>query len=188
VERPKAAEKLQDVVVRIDGPPRSVQDIDEIGNDGCEVLNGLSGLLYALLFLRSSLASSNARASVDVKAAVGRIVEDAKITALVNIIVSRGKAGAITYAAQAPKSQPTPSLMWSWRNRRYLGAAHGIVGSLHMLLLCPSKIITPHVPLILQTVEWIVGLQAPSGNWPSRAPEASRDSLDSDLVQYVVSP
>ena len=45
-----------------------------------------------------------------------------------------------------------------------------IVGILQMLSMCPAKIVSPHFPVILGTVEWLLGCQNAQGNWPTKAP------------------
>ena len=72
-----------------------------------------------------------------------------------------------------------------------------------MLVLAPSKTIVPYWSDIVEMVEWLLAVQEPLGNWPSKAGrhmyyvqggtatsvEAKRESLPKDdrheLVQYV---
>ena len=59
-----------------------------------------------------------------------------------------------------------------------------------MLLSCPRVLITPHWDALLDTLEWLLALQQPSGNWPHKAPSpsprtsSSQDDADDELVQW----
>ena len=95
-------------------------------DDGeCEVLYGRAGLLYALLFLRSSITSERAGAPTDVLSTITGLVSESNIQRLVNAIILRGKTGSALYHSEFPRETP-PALMWSWHGKRYLGAAHGV--------------------------------------------------------------
>ena len=93
-------------------------------DDGCEVLYGRAGLLYALI--RLQLLFENASSTP-----VSRAVHDAQITAdstlerIMDSILAHGRYGAKTYAAEV-SSAAAPPLMWSWCGKRYLGGAHGV--------------------------------------------------------------
>ena len=103
-------------------------------DDGCEVLYGRAGLLYALLRLRSELdriasSSRSPAANPSVVAALQPLVTDAVFSELVDIIVQRGKNGSAAYATgltSAAEPGSVPALMWSWLGKRYLGGAHGV--------------------------------------------------------------
>ena len=111
--------------------PRSTSD------DGCEVLFGRAGILYALLRLRFALdqkllaasASASASANQSVVDVLRPIVADSVLAKLVDVIIQRGKNGSATYAnemASVSGSASSPALMWSWSGKRYLGGAHGV--------------------------------------------------------------
>ncbi|KAJ3900003.1 hypothetical protein F5879DRAFT_974483 [Lentinula edodes] len=72
--------------------------------------------------------------------------------------------------------------MWSWHHKRYLGAAHGVAGILHVLLMCPVEMIEPYISDILQTIEWLTTYQDNDGNWPTSLKQ--RYTQPNDLVQY----
>ncbi|KAJ7176502.1 hypothetical protein C8R46DRAFT_1076541 [Mycena filopes] len=160
--------------------------------DGCEVLYGRAGLLYALLRLRSASKQSDIKPSdlnsVELVTTVREISSKARLQLLVESIIQRGKSGAASHAAQlAGVDLPSPSLMWTWHGKRYLGAAHGVAGILHILLLCPADIIGSHMDSILHTVEWLIGCQDPQGNWPTAAPldfTEYRSGHGKELVQW----
>ena len=81
-----------------------------------------------------------------------------------------------------------------------------VVGILHMLVLAPSKTILPYWSDMVEMVEWLLAIQEPLGNWPSKAGRhlyyvqggtasstaAERESLPQDdkheLVQCVPRP
>ena len=58
------------------------------------------------------------------------------------------------------------------------------VGILQIVLSCPANCIMTHIPIILDTVEWLIECQDAHGNWPTRAPTFST-SKRNDLLQYV---
>lgn len=133
-----------------------------IDDDGCEVLYGRAGLLYAFLRLRSLSPSPL------------RLVSEGNIRALVESIIHRGKLGASVL-------KRGPPLMWSWHQKRYLGAAHGAAGILHMLLLCPNEAVEPFLGDIVGTIEWLVDLQDDEGNWGTRVGSSSSKN---ELIQW----
>ncbi|OBZ77248.1 LanC-like protein 2 [Grifola frondosa] len=150
---------------------------EQVGGGGCEVLYGRAGLLYALLFLRAELSAARtalAQTPHDrdrVIASVIRLSSDANISALVNDIIQRGITGAKLYKDELDDEEKAlaPPLMWSWHGKRYLGAAHGVAGILQMLISCPLRALSPHWPAIVETVQWLLAIQNPLGNWPTKA-------------------
>lgn len=55
-----------------------------------------------------------------------------------------------------------------------------------MLLYAPSDVIAPHWDALLDTAEWLLSIQQPSGNWPHKASRHMQDSAEDDqLVQCV---
>jgi lantibiotic modifying enzyme len=62
--------------------------------------------------------------------------------------------------------------------QQYVGAAHGIASILHTLLHFPEHI-EPYRKLIVGTLDYLLSLRLPSGNYPSSV-GSSRD----DLVQF----
>ncbi|KAI0827201.1 hypothetical protein BC628DRAFT_210366 [Trametes gibbosa] len=149
------------------------------GDDGCDVLYGRAGLLYALLLLRSELLltmsylTRSGRPVGSVVREVEALCSDESVRALVDDIVARGALGATRYVQEMDEDEDgrarAPPLMWRWHGSRYIGAAHGVVGILHVVLHAPAKVLEPHWPKILATVEWLLAIQDPLGNWPSKA-------------------
>ncbi|KAF7419504.1 hypothetical protein PC9H_002095 [Pleurotus ostreatus] len=148
-----------------------------LDDDGCEVLYGRAGTLYALLRLRTASSTCSSRLGGE----VSKVASDSSIAALVGSIILRGKIGAKAYGTGSPP------LMWRWHRKRYLGAAHGVAGILHMLLMIPGRILQKHSEDILGTIDWLIRIQDTTGNWPTKAPDVD-DIVDpaesSDLVQW----
>lgn len=93
--------------------------------DGCEVLYGRAGLLYALLFLRANVTAevhSDAPLAGDIKA----LVSFDTLRKVVDDIIERGTMGAEATLPPGVASSAWPPLMWSWHHKLYLGAAHGV--------------------------------------------------------------
>ncbi|KAJ7026147.1 hypothetical protein C8F04DRAFT_1126326 [Mycena alexandri] len=156
---------------------------------GCEVLYGRAGLLYALLRLRTASKHNDTEPmdsnSGDLVTTIRELSSRAQIELLVESIIQRGKSGATIYAVQLAGKLPAPPLMWTWHGKCYLGAAHGVAGILHILLLCPADIVHPHMESILRTVEWLIGCQDTHGNWPTAAPlDPAEYRSDKELVQW----
>ena len=116
---------------------------EPVDDDGCEVLYGRAGLLYALLLLRSELV-----VTLSYLAQVGkgkdRVVKEAEalcgdgsLKELVEDIIQRGELGARRYVEELEESEKAkaPPLMWKWHGSRYLGAAHGVGESISSILI-----------------------------------------------------
>ena len=93
--------------------------------DGCEVLYGRAGLLYALLFLRTNVMAetySDAPLAEDVKS----LISFDTLRKVVDDVIERGVMGA--EGTRPPGVAPSgwSPLMWSWHHKLYLGAAHGV--------------------------------------------------------------
>ncbi|KAJ6567571.1 hypothetical protein DFH09DRAFT_1155795 [Mycena vulgaris] len=156
---------------------------DSSDDGGCEVLYGRAGLLYALLRLRSASRRAvhlGGSSSDELVAKIAVLSSEDNIQLLVQSIIYRGELGAAVYAAELAGKLPAPPLMWTWHGKRYMGAAHGVAGILHILLLCPANIIRPYMETILRTVEWLVGCQGANGNWPSVAPSGNDTGYHTD--------
>ncbi|KAI0763935.1 hypothetical protein BD413DRAFT_483226 [Trametes elegans] len=150
---------------------------EALDDDGCEVLYGRAGLLYSLLLLRSELLvtvsylTHAGKPRDRVVRELETLSSDENIQALVDDIIARGELGAKLYAQHLDESErpKAPPLMWRWHGSRYLGAAHGLVGILHIVLHAPAKVLAPHWSKIVSTAEWLLAIQNPIGNWPTRA-------------------
>lgn len=178
VEDPiKPAEKeLLDDCVRIIVSAIQAALSEPRDDGGSEVLYGRAGLLYALLWLRSELSFPAPLGDLEdtndpLLWGVSQLYSDENLQALVGDIVRRGWLGASIYAEEldAETQQRAPRLMWSWHGKRYLGAAHGVAGILQVLICAPAHIIAPYWSDITGTVEWLLAIQEPLGNWPTKA-------------------
>ncbi|KAF9049209.1 Lanthionine synthetase C-like protein [Hymenopellis radicata] len=144
-------------------------------DDGCEVLYGRGGLLYALLLIRQ--AASKADQSLPLIYQISELISDSTLLKMVNVILQHGRFGASTY------HHGSPPLMWSWHRKRYLGAAHGLAGILHILLHCPANILSgQNKSDVVNTILWLASVQDQEGNWPSKAPP--NDDRRNELVQW----
>ncbi|CAL8470922.1 g10464 [Coccomyxa elongata] len=150
------AQKLQDL-----GPA-----VLQMPPGECELLYGRSGYLYALLFTRKYLGASSISVEL-VKAVVQQIVNE-----------GRKEAARVKY-----NNMP---LLWQWHDKYYLGAAHGVSGILHTLLLacdvCDPSELFPGLDLLeltRQTTEVLAHEALKRGNLPP-----SLGSDDDRLVHW----
>lgn len=99
---------------------------EELDDDGCDVLYGRAGLVYALLLLRSELLvtvsylAHAGKPGDKVVRAVEALCSDENIQALVDDIIKRGELGAARYAQEleADERGKAPPLMWKWHGSR----------------------------------------------------------------------
>ena len=130
----------------------------------CDVLYGRAGAIQAILFLRQVLKSDD-------------IGQDC-VLQLANEILREGRR----YAA-INKHDGLP-LLWEWHEKKYLGAAHGVVGILHTLLNLSSTelaILNEQYDIhnyIKETIEGLKNYCWPSGNLDSSIQEASHQKGD----------
>jgi hypothetical protein len=106
-------------------------------DDGCEMLYGRAGFLYALLYLRSvhsrmekqGAESQNGNSDVYVMSqdleSCTELLSDTTMEIVVHSIIRRGRNGAKIYRFDFGGSR-SPPLMWTWHSKRYLGGAHGV--------------------------------------------------------------
>ncbi|XP_069183111.1 LOW QUALITY PROTEIN: lanC-like protein 2 [Procambarus clarkii] len=112
-----------------------------------ELLYGRAGYLYALLFLQQKIGKE--------------VVDDNMIRSVVTAILDSGRALSLKEKCATP-------LMYQWHEKRYIGAAHGIIGILFMLLQAKEHLSTEELhELIRPTVDYLCSLQFSSGNMPS---------------------
>jgi lantibiotic modifying enzyme len=124
----------------------------------CELLYGRAGYLYALLF-----AFKYATADVD----------RAALRQLVSQIIQSGQS----------ERHDSMLMGYQWHGKAYLGAAHGIVGIMHTLLLAerefPGLMEPAELACVLATLSGVLRLRRPNGNIPS-----SIGSQGTDLVHW----
>ena len=119
-----------------------------------ELMYGCAGYLYALLFVKHYLPDS---------------IDDRLITRVASHIISKGKEGA--------KSCPPATLQYSWHDKYYLGAAHGLAGILHTLLQSTAVTDEELHLTISPSVSYLLAQRHPSNNL--------RSSLGSQLDERV---
>lgn len=90
---------------------------------------------------------------------------EASIKEIAKLILQRGAAYARQLNRWAHPSLPPP-LMWEWYGDRYMGAAHGVMGILFMLLHVKEMCEGDSLLLIQQSLQWLADMRQPSGNWP----------------------
>lgn len=121
-------QKCRDFLLR--GVEVTMEDDRNFGeeDDGCEVLYGRAGFLYALLFLRNFVCQKDGggdggKLDEDIKSC-RELLSDATLRNVVHSIIRRGRNGAKTYRFEFGTAK-SPPLIWAWHTKRYLGGAHG---------------------------------------------------------------
>jgi hypothetical protein len=178
-----------------------------------ELLYGRPGYLYALLLVSQALSPSSLSlpSSCVPSLKSNRIYQTEldKIQKMIDnifeLILADGKEGAkrsFMYRAEGRSgglggrtNDHGWPLLWSWHSEVYLGAAHGVAGSLTMLMSVP-RLISSRVgeesgetkELILSTIDTVLDKKLPNGNYPVRADEIINNSRqlfdDKELVQF----
>lgn len=105
--------------------PVQSENVPLMPYDGCEVLYGRAGLLYALLFLRSN-TTTEIYSDVPLTGEIKTLISFDTLRKLVDDVIDRGTMGAD--ATRPPGVTPSAwsPLMWCWHHKLYLGAAHGV--------------------------------------------------------------
>ncbi|XP_068212610.1 lanC-like protein 2 isoform X2 [Palaemon carinicauda] len=112
-----------------------------------EILYGRAGYLYALVYLQEKFGKS--------------VIEDKAIRSVITAILDSGKA-------MARKENLSVPLMYEWHEKKYVGAAHGFMGILFMLLQLKDHLTSDELhEKIKPTVDYVCTLQFSSGNMPS---------------------
>ncbi|VDN43794.1 unnamed protein product [Gongylonema pulchrum] len=74
--------------------------------------------------------------------------------------------------------------MYRYYGCHYLGAAHGVMGILQMLL-CFSEFLDGQAKKdTIETLDWIVSLQLKNGNFPAEVEERGIDLGEDELVHW----
>jgi hypothetical protein len=108
-QRPQAVEQATQLIELLHDACRALPPSE------CDVLYGRAGALQTIFFLRKELGEPALRTDV--------------VVALAKQILSEGRR----YATKHHDTVQLP-LLWKWHDSKYLGAAHGVVGILHVLL------------------------------------------------------
>ncbi|PIK37863.1 putative lanC-like protein 1 [Apostichopus japonicus] len=134
--------KSREYVTRLKSMKESI--LEDIPN---ELMNGRTGYLYALMFIRSYLGVEEMSDDIPDETAA--------------LVLELGRK----FSAKKGISSP---LMYEWHSKLYLGACHGLSGILTLLLQCPLKSVQTHTKDLIQpSVDYVQSLQFPSGNYPS---------------------
>ena len=116
-----------------------------------ELLYGRSGFLYSLLFVRKLIPNSN------------QIIGDNDIRSVVNAIL---QSGQIT--AKKDKINEKCPLMYYWYKTPYVGAAHGLIGIMALLLEAKNYLTAEELnKLVKPSIDFILSIRLTSGNFPS---------------------
>lgn len=153
--------------------------------DECELMYGRCGYLHALLFARTKVSPPVARA----------LLPPSAFHDIIRQVVTEGARGAAAEKSRAvdPDAATTWGLAHSWREKRYLGCAHGEAGVALTLLQCEAELgwqdgecwggIAPHgVPMVdgvpvtsrvRDAVAALTGACLDDGNLPSSVTSTS---------------
>lgn len=122
-----------------------------------ELLFGRSGYLLSLLFVRHHLGNETIPQTV-IRQVCERIIES-------------GRALSRAQRSSSP-------LMYEWHDKKYLGAAHGLVGILHTLLVANDPSLKSELTSSIKpTLDYLMTMKFPSGNYPSSVGSGSGDLL-----------
>ena len=153
VLRALRCDKVQDT----EGTKKNVKELLKLTSQSSEremcneVLYGRAGYLYALLYAKQQINSD--------------LIPRTVIQQVVNDIIGAGVDGR--------RRNPSSSLplYYEWHEKEYIGAAHGYVGILYMLLqaahLCPGVLDETNKTIILGCLDGLLEQRFPSGNMRS---------------------
>jgi len=128
IDSSQAAKEYLELAVQVAVSPASSDDIQN-QDDGCEILYGRAGLLYALLYLRKVLRGDYPDAhSAVVQGPLEILASDINVSCLIESVITRGKHGSqiLSTDLRSCDTSSLPPLMWKWHGKRYLGGAHGV--------------------------------------------------------------
>eukprot|EP00435_Cladocopium_sp_Y103_P073870 s443_g45.t1 len=94
------------------------------------------------------------------------------IQEIAEVMLQRG----VSYARQLRSSKPPP-VMWEWYRDRYMGAAHGVMGIIFMLLHVPSMREGPNLETLRKALHWLGSMRQSTGNWPVVFGEGGGDCI-----------
>lgn len=128
-----------------------------------EMIVGRAGFLAAVLTLRQY-------ANVDV-------LSNADIASLVKKMIESGRD-------YANKITCEPPLMYQYYGTEYLGAAHGLMGILQMMLSFPNALDEAALTDVKSTLDWILSIQQENGNIATALEEVLVDRGPDELVHW----
>lgn len=151
----------------------------QLPSEDCDLLYGRYGCLWGLLSVRNLWGSLRAGAERGrpgpAKGSIGELVAE-----LTEQVLEEGRRNGAAGPGAAGAGEALP-LLYRWRGKAYLGAAHGLVGILNTLLYLPQECLggSDRFEDICRTVECLVALRLPGGNLP-----ASLENRNDRLIQW----
>ncbi|XP_064632805.1 lanC-like protein 2 [Lineus longissimus] len=122
-----------------------------------EVLFGRVGYLFGLLFVRQHLGVEAVNSSI--------------LSKVFSTVIESGRHLSVSSDSPCP-------LMYEWHEKKYLGAAHGLVGIFYMLMQCPEEVYKNDLnDYVKPSIDWLMNLRFPSGNYPSSIGSSTGDKL-----------
>jgi len=119
-----------------------------------EFLYGRAGYLYGLLALEKEFGES--------------LIPKERIENIAHTIIESGRS--YVREGRLQRRGHIPPMFWKFKSRNYLGGAHGALGILHTLLLCPAAIWSSDESImrdISATLDFILSLWSESSkNFP----------------------
>ncbi|XP_067144208.1 lanC-like protein 2 [Centruroides vittatus] len=112
-----------------------------------EMLFGRAGYLFALLFVMKHIS--------------GDCINHTLVQQVISSILRSGQQMSKSGDYKSP-------LMYSWHDKCYIGAAHGLIGILYMLLQAREYISLEELnSLVKPSIDFLLEIRFPSGNMPS---------------------
>lgn len=120
-----------------------------VNTEASEVLYGKAGYVHKLLYVLNNAVLTEHEQQL-IKTAVNTVLD---------AIIEDGRT--TEHETQSP-------LMWSWHNKEYLGAAHGVSGILLTILRCPWYLTVQRTTdEVKQSIDFCMSQCYPSGNFKS---------------------
>ncbi|GIY88586.1 lanC-like protein 3 homolog [Caerostris extrusa] len=158
-------EEMQEYLNQYNALAEECIDRDYLGCGSDELLVGRAGYLCGVLFLEKVFGE--------------KVVSDEIAIKLCIATVEAGRK----YSKK--RKSPCP-LMYAYYDTEYLGAAHGLSGILQILLNFPAlyKKIPKALDWVKESVDYILNLQTPSGNFPCATDEVTDPRPESDELVH----
>ncbi len=136
--------------------------------EDCELLYGRCGCLWALLSVQNLWGAVGGLSRPG--ASKGNFLKNKEELAAVDVrkLVAE-LANQVFEEGRRLGAASTLPLLYRWRGKPYLGAAHGLVGVLNTLLYLPSDCceVSDRSNDVMRTIHGLIDLRLPSGNLPS---------------------
>uniref|UniRef100_A0A0N5ALL8 LanC-like protein 3 n=1 Tax=Syphacia muris TaxID=451379 RepID=A0A0N5ALL8_9BILA len=138
-----------------------LQDVFQ-GHGEDEMLVGRAGYIAAVLMLRHEL---------------GEKVNCNFLIPVLKKILDSGRKYAQRNCSLTP-------LMYQYHGKEYVGAAHGLMGILQMLISCYEMLDDLEKKDVKETLDWIISIQFENGNFPTNAAHLKQRHEDDELIQW----